>query len=243
MLQGVISNIPYFDGIMSPWWDILIRRGWGASLSRVRIPHPPPINDMKIAVDIDEVLGEFIREFLNWYNREHGTNWTFEDITDYHWPNIFGNTVEEAIDDVHKFFETDGFKNMPLVVGAKEGIGELGKSHELYAVTGRQNVVKEITHEWLDRNFPNVFKVIEFTNNYPKDGSPTLTKGGVCGRLGCEVLIDDDTRHVESLMKYGVKLIVPHKPWNGHHRLPDSIIRVDNWSEIVEAVNKIAVEG
>jgi len=198
---------------------------------------------MKIAVDIDEVLGEFISEFLKWYNHEHGSSWMWDDVTDYHWPTFMGNTTKEAVDDVHRFFETDKFRNLPLVVGAREGIAELLKGHELYAVTGRQNVVREITSDWLDRNFPNTFQGVEFTNTYPKDGSSTLTKGEVCERLGCEVLIDDDTRHVESLMKHGVRLIVMNKPWNGYHRLPASVLRADDWGEIVQAVGKLAVSG
>lgn len=195
---------------------------------------------MKIAVDIDEVLGEFVSEFLKWYNHEYGTRWTFNDVTDYHWPNFLGKTTEQTVNDAHRFFKTDRFRNLPLVSGAKAGVAELARHHQLYVVTGRQNVVQEITREWLDRNFPDIFKEVEFTNNYPQDSSLTLAKGEMCKRLGCEVLIDDDTRHIESLMKYGVKLIVLYKPWNKYHRLPDSVIRVDGWREIVEAVSKLS---
>ncbi len=197
--------------------------------------------DMRIAVDIDEILAEFIGEFFKWYNQEYGANWTWDDVTDYHWPNFLGNTVEEAVDDVHRFFETDRFRNLPLVAGAKEGIAELLASHELYAVTGRQNVVQDTTRAWLDRNFPNAFRAVEFTNNYPKDGSKTLTKGEVCERLGCKVLIDDDTRHIGSLMEHGVRLIVMDKPWNIYHRLPPQVIRVKGWPEIPEAVSNLTL--
>ncbi|MFH0905106.1 MAG: hypothetical protein V1826_00060 [bacterium] len=195
---------------------------------------------MKIAIDIDEVLSEFTAEFIKWYNITHGTQWTFDDMVDYYWPNWMGITVEEAIDDVHEFFSTDRFRNLPLVRGAQEGIAELAKQHELYAVTGRQNVVKDITYEWLDRNFPNVFKKIEFTNNYPQDGSPTLAKGEVCAKLGCDVLIDDDTRHVESLMQHGVQMIVFDKQWNAYHRLPSSVRRVSDWPQLLSVINQIA---
>ena len=142
---------------------------------------------MKIAVDLDEVLGEFVSEFLKWYNREYGTKWTFDDVTDYHWPNFLGKTTKQTVNDAHRFFKTDRFRNLPLVSGAKAGIAELAKRHELYMVTGRQNVTKDVTYQWLSRNFPGVFRAVEFTNHYPKDGSRTLAKGEVCRRLGCEV--------------------------------------------------------
>ncbi|OGB74314.1 hypothetical protein A2V68_00965 [candidate division Kazan bacterium RBG_13_50_9] len=195
---------------------------------------------MRIAVDLDEVLGEFIGEFLKLYNRKHGTDWSFNDVINYHWPAFMGKTTEELVDEVYKFFETDSFRNLPVVEGAKEGIAELAKNHELCVVTGRQNVIEGATHKWLDHNFPGVFKAVEFTNNYPKGNSPTLSKGEVCKRLGCEVLIDDDSRHVETLMTHGVRVILFNKPWNSYHRLPSSVRRANNWSEIIEAVNQMA---
>ncbi|AKM84464.1 TPA: hypothetical protein DHW58_00830 [Patescibacteria group bacterium] len=194
---------------------------------------------MKIAVDIDEVLGEWMREFLRWYNHEYGTNWRYADVTDYRWPVFTGDSSGKAIEDVYKFHKMDSFRHLPLVNGAEEAITELVKHHELYAVTGRQNVTREITHQWIQQNFPGVFKGIELANNYPKDGSATLAKGKICEELGCEVLIDDDTRHVESLMKHGIRVIVFNKPWNIYHRLPDSIMRADNWPEIVEHINQL----
>jgi uncharacterized HAD superfamily protein len=62
----------------------------------------------------------------------------------------------------------------------------------------------------------------------------------MCKKLGCEVLIDDGSQHVESVMAMGVKVIILNHPWNEYHRLPASVLRADNWGEIVEAVNKIA---
>jgi 5'(3')-deoxyribonucleotidase len=196
---------------------------------------------MKIAVDIDEVLGEFITEFLKWYNPRHGTGWTFADVSDYHWANFLKIDVSEAIAEVHKFFETEQFRTLPLIEGAREGVAELVKHHELYAVTGRQNVVQEITKAWLQRNFPGVFISIEFTNHYPQNNSQTLSKGEVCHRLGCGVLIDDDIRHADDLIPHNVKLVIFNKPWNIHHQLPGEVLRASSWSEIVAAVNKFAL--
>lgn len=194
---------------------------------------------MRIAVDIDEILCEFVGEFLKWYNDRHGTKWVLTDFADYHWPNFLKISVEETIAEVHRFFETEQFRALPLVEGARQGVAKLAKEHELYIVTGRQNVTKDVTCQWLDRNFPGVFKAVEFTNNYPQDGGSTLAKGEVCRRLGCEVLIDDDTRHVGSLMECGVKLIVLRKPWNEGHQLPDSVICAEDWRGVVEAVNQL----
>ncbi|OGB73662.1 hypothetical protein A3K24_02370 [candidate division Kazan bacterium RIFCSPHIGHO2_01_FULL_44_14] len=194
---------------------------------------------MKIAVDIDDVLSEWTREFLKWYNARYGTTYTYEDMVDYRWSRWMNISSKQALDDVYEFHETKEFRKLPLLSGAKEAVAELVKEHELYAVTGRQNVTAEITHQWVDKNFPGVFKGIEIVNGNNRDGSHTLTKGEVCERLGCKILIDDDTRHIESLLKHGVQAIIFNKHWNEYHRLPDSIMRANNWPEILEAIGKL----
>jgi 5'(3')-deoxyribonucleotidase len=214
--------------------------GLGRGFLRAQILYSPPDILMKIAVDIDDVLSEWTREFLKWCNRKYNTNWVYEDLVDYRWDRLLGITNMQAVDDVHDFQETDQFRDLPLISGAKEGIMELAKHHELHVVSGRLNGAKDITCEWLERNFPGIFKGIELINRYPRDGSKTLAKGEVCRRLGCEILIDDDTRHVESLMEYSVQVIIFNKHWNTYHRLPDSIWRADGWPEIIERVNRLA---
>lgn len=194
---------------------------------------------MKIAVDIDEVLCEFVAEFLKWYNQRHGTDWTFNDVTDYHWPNFMNAPLDQLVDEAHEFFKTDMYHNLPLVRGAREGIADLAKEHRLCAVTGRQNILKGITLKWLDENFPKTFEKVEFTNNYAKDGTPPLSKGDVCKNLECEVLIDDDTRYVEPILDNRVKLILFNKPWNAHLRMPPSIRRANNWPEIISFVKEL----
>lgn len=195
---------------------------------------------MKIAIDLDEVLGEFVQEFLKWYNRCYGTNWTFNDVVDYHWPNFMHTSVGQIIDDAHRFFATEEFVNLPLVSGARAGVLELAKTHRLCVVTGRPFVVRNITRQWLDCNFPGVFETVEFTNNYAKDMVPVCSKGELCRKLQCDVLIDDDIRHVGSLLQHGVRPVILNKPWNICHPLPAAVARADSWPEIVQAVRELS---
>lgn len=199
------------------------------------------INNMKIAVDLDDVLASFIAEFLKWYNPQHDTNWQFEDVVDYHWPNFMHVTVEQAIQDVHDFFLTAGFANLPLMPGAQEFVEKLSQKHELYIVTARQHVAETTTYNWLEKNFPNVFRGVLFANHYSNDGSPSLTKGELCQRIGCELLIDDDGRHLDTLADYSIKAIIVDKPWNRDHKLPVGVIRVYNWDEVLQAVEKLSL--
>jgi len=198
---------------------------------------------MRIAVDLDDVLCNFIAEFLKWYNPQHGTNWQFEDVISYHWPNFMHITAEQAIADVHKFHISQGFANLPVMPGAQEFISRLALKHELSIVTSRQNAAKEATYNWLDRNFPGVFRQVLFANHYSADGSPARTKGELCQEIGCELIVDDDGRHLDSLLAHNIKAVIMDKPWNKNDQLPAGVIRAYNWEEAVQAVEKLLTES
>jgi 5'(3')-deoxyribonucleotidase len=195
---------------------------------------------MKIAVDLDEILSEFLREFIVWYNQKYNTTWTFEEMSDYHWENFMYSTTKQAVEDQYEFFKTDNFVNLPLVEGAREGTIALSKNHQLYLVTARQNIIRDATKEWIDKHFPNIFQEIVYGNHYSLDGTASKSKGEMCNTLKCEVIIEDNLHHMEDLLNSNVKLILLTKPWNVDSNLPSEVIRVNNWTEILQAINTIA---
>lgn len=198
---------------------------------------------MKIAVDLDDVLCSFIAEFLKWYNPQHGTNWQFDDVVSYHWPNFMHIIVEQAIADVHRFHVSKGFTELPLMPGAQKFISKLASQHELYIVTSRQNAARDVTYDWLERNFPGVFKEVLFANHYSADGSPALTKGELCQQVGCELIIDDDGRHLDPLLAHNIKVVLIDKPWNKNDQLPAEVIRAYNWDDATRAIEKLLTKS
>ena len=99
---------------------------------------------MKIAIDLDEVLSQEMNAFLKWFNNKYDTNWTFDDVTDYHWSNFLGISEKQAIEDAYEFFKTDEFANLSVHDDAQAGIKELSQKHKLYIVTARQNGIKDL---------------------------------------------------------------------------------------------------
>lgn len=195
------------------------------------------IENMKIAVDLDDVLCSFIAEFLKWYNPQHNTNWEFSDVVDYHWPNFMHTTVDQAIKDVHEFFLSEGFANLPLIPGAAEFVRQLANQNELYIITARQYVAEAITYTYLEKNFPGVFRGVLFANHYSMDGSPARTKGELCEQAGCELIIDDDGRHTGALLAHNIKMVLMDKPWNKNDQLPAGVVRAYNWEDVLSAIN------
>jgi len=194
---------------------------------------------MKIAIDLDEVLGEVVGELLKWHNETKETRWTLGEVTKYRFSDCFDITRDEEKETVLEFWASGRLKNLPVVAGAREAVAELARNHQLFVVTARVEKLRDVTQNWLDRYFPNMFQKVVFANQYMSD-EVGLAKGDICQELGCEVLIDDNTTNIESGWNKSLKLIIFNRPWNIYHRLPPSVMRVNNWNEIVQAINKIA---
>jgi len=195
----------------------------------------------RIAVDLDEVLNEFLPEFLKWYNLLNGTDLSAKDAFDYDWAKFMNISVDSAIKYVHEYFKTDEFKNLPVADGAIATIQKLAGKYDLYLITARQDILRDLTLYWLDKNFPKVFKQIIFVNHYSLDNSPKREKGEVCEELGCKVIIDDNPYHIQPLIKCGIKVILLDKPWNISQNFPKSVIRVDNIKEVPGIIEQLAL--
>ena len=82
---------------------------------------------MKIAIDIDEVLGQFMKALIEFHNNEYKTNLKLEDFFSYNFWNIWGGTKEEAIQKVYNFHKTNYFKSIIPVKDSQESIKKLKK--------------------------------------------------------------------------------------------------------------------
>lgn len=198
---------------------------------------------MKIAIDLDEVLAEFMVGFLKWWNYEYDDDLKFDEVHDYHFENFTNISTEELNKRLYRFYQTDFYINALVVAGAQKVVAELAKNHELHLVTARQEANREVTMQWLDKHFPKMFEEVTLLNHYDKDGGSSMNKGEICVKWGCEVIIDDNPHNVQSLVDNGVELIVFNKPWNSYLRMPPQVKRCDNWEEILVTINEMAKQN
>ncbi|HLD15216.1 MAG TPA: hypothetical protein VJB94_01415 [Candidatus Nanoarchaeia archaeon] len=98
---------------------------------------------MKIAVDLDEVLADFMIGFLNHYNNKHETNFAISDFKQFDLEKTFSTTKEQAIHEVYDFIEKGGYQKLSPVEGSISGtkrLSEIGR--KLIVVTSRQKECK-----------------------------------------------------------------------------------------------------
>lgn len=189
---------------------------------------------MKIGIDIDEVLAVLIPELTDFYNKRHGKNLRHVDQYTYRLEEFWNCEWEVANQVVLDFYDSKYFDQLKVVSGAKSAIKKLSKNYDLFAITSRPDFVGTRTRKWFDRNFPNLFKEIYFTNQHIPDGANKKLKSQVCIELGVNTMIDDNFDYALDCANNGIPVLMVDAPWNQGVILPENITRVKGWKEITK---------
>lgn len=176
---------------------------------------------MRIGIDIDEVLAEFLESFLEFYNSKYKSNFKKEDFKSYQFEEILGGTHEEAVELIK---EHDYGGEIKLVDGALESIKELAKKYELIILTARHPMFKDKTENFLKSHFGDIFSQILYTGeSFQKYG---VTKSDLCKQLNIEIIIEDNKIFSKECAEKGIRVLLFDKPWNQIDEYMENIIRV-----------------
>jgi 5'(3')-deoxyribonucleotidase len=115
-----------------------------------------------IAVDLDEVLGEFIPPLLLFHNETYGTGLTKGDFHSYRFSEVWGGTDQETQEKIMAFFSSSHFRDIPVIPKAREVLERLKDSFEFTVVTSRQHAIESQTRQWLNKHFPGIFSGVYF---------------------------------------------------------------------------------
>lgn len=198
-----------------------------------------------IAIDVDDVLSLCGRSFIDYHNFHYGTNLTDTALQykgDYWW---YWNAVlkaeagidqQEAERRLMEFLRSDNhIIKQPVMNGAKEALLELKKNYKLVIITARHFSIEESTRQWLLDEFKDTFDDIYFIHQPDKK----ITKAEVCKSIGAEYLIDDAFDHCELAASQGITaLMFGQYGWNSYQELPEKVIRIKNWKEILTFFEK-----
>jgi len=189
---------------------------------------------MRIGIDIDEVIVEFLDSFLEFYNSKHNKNFKKEDFKSYIFEETLGGTHEDSVNLIKEFSYSEDPK---LVEDALEVINQLAKGHELIVLTARHPMFKEKTTHLLKKHFGDIFLEILYTGEaFEKQG---VTKADLCKNLGVNFIIEDNKLFSFECAQKGIRFFLLDKPWNQNHEEHENIIRVNNWREILDNLTQV----
>ncbi|KAH6837494.1 Haloacid dehalogenase-like hydrolase superfamily protein [Perilla frutescens var. hirtella] len=207
----------------------------GNSAGALGQPSPEKI---MIAVDVDEVLGNFVSAINEFIADRYSLNHSVSEYHVYEFFKIWNCSRDEADHRVHEFFKTPYFKRgINPIPGAREALEKLSEIYNLSIVTSRQNAIKEHTIEWIERHYPGLFEEIHFGNHFALDGQ-SRPKSDICKSLGAKVLIDDNPRYAMECAAVGIKVLLfdyeNSYPWCKGEYAPQHplVTKVHNWEEV-----------
>ncbi len=180
------------------------------------------INPEKIAFDIDGVVANTMKLFIDVAKKDHGiTNISCEDMTCYILEECL-DIDEDIIFDILKKI-TDGSHNhlLEMMPGAEHVLNRVGEKNDyLCFVTARSH--KKSIRAWL------VEKLLLDDSKIDVIATGAFeAKADILLEKGIEFFVEDRLATCFLLKKAGITPVVFKQPWNrGQH----SFIEVENWS-------------
>ncbi|OIV95304.1 hypothetical protein TanjilG_07460 [Lupinus angustifolius] len=202
---------------------------------------------LAVAVDVDEVLGNFVSAINKFIADRYSSEHSVSEYHVYEFFKIWNCSRDEADVRVHEFFKTPYFKSgIHPLPGAQLALQKLSRYCNLSVVTSRQNVIKDHTIEWIEKNYPGLFNEIHFGNHFALDGV-SRPKSEICRSLNAKVLIDDNPRYAMECAESGIRVLLfdyeDSYPWSKDESVDKHplVTKVKNWEEVEQQLMLLIV--
>jgi uncharacterized HAD superfamily protein len=192
---------------------------------------------MNIFIDVDNIIVDFESQFRKFLNKKTGKKLARENICEFEFYKSFGISKEQEIKFHNEFIMNEGYKKLKLIKGCKDGIKRLMKLGQIAFISARPEELRDITLEWFKKN-----KIPIRTDLL------ILAKDKISYSSQFDIAVEDKWEDAVRLAENSKIVILYDYPWNrkkddnGNILRVENIIRVSNWEEIVESVEKIAEE-
>ena len=180
---------------------------------------------MRIGIDIDDTIAQFIPYFIKRYNEKYGTEFNVEDIKSFCLEEEL-DTIRRRIDDEVFGMQVKGeYWKLECYPDVAECISHLkDDGNEIILITSR--VCASDTVEWLKRYG------IEYDELYT-----IKSKQYILGALNLDFFIDDSLENIKYAEYFGIKPILFNQPWNSDCDRKN-VKRVFNWEDIYNYVEE-----
>ena len=187
-----------------------------------------------IAVDIDEVLYPFLREFIIDHNSKFKTNLSIANFNSYEFEDTLKMDRKESVQRVYDFLSKTDQINPEPIKDSKEAIVKLSKFYNLVVITSRYSKYQDQTVQWLNRHFKNIFKSV-YLIGYHKVLDNPVYKSDICLAVGAKYIIDDSLDNVIGCASKGVNgILFGDYPWNKQDLTKfKNITRAKDWNEVL----------
>ncbi len=165
----------------------------------------------RIAIDMDEVIADFLPKHLSIFNKKCDENVSPSDLLGKKLRDIRPNLVHEILEIIR---EPGFFRDLKPIPDSQKVIEELSRSYEIFITTAAMEFPTSFTakYEWLKEYFGFIDEM-----NFVFCGDKSI--------INADFLIDDNVRHFENFRGKGIIFTAPH---NIHEKSYD---RINSWKE------------
>ena len=192
--------------------------------------------DKIVGVDIDGVLADYPRSFVDFINEELGTNYTMDMVDSYDIYECLGIPTEVGVKLKDKYRQSGRKRFIPVCEGAKEMLQWMrDQGYKIMLLTARPyDKYKRIfadTMEWLEKNNLPYDSIL-----FDEDKEERLLKE--FGRDKIEFFIDDVVSNTNTISRLGVPCYLITRPYNVGKELAEGVIRIDELKGVENHVKK-----
>ena len=194
---------------------------------------------MKILVDVDGVVADFVTAYLREVEAVTGHRYAPEDVKEWHIGQALGLTREQ-IDGADWSMSRGGWcSDLEPYTGAVEAVTELACSHDVWFCTigfERSHTWDHDRRVWLLRHFPDMVT---------DAGCPRVIFTPDKRHQMADIMIDDNARFCKDWASehWSETALLLDRPWNQGPHESEGVMRVRDWSEVLEAVESIEACG
>jgi hypothetical protein len=145
---------------------------------------------MIVAVDLDEVVFNFLDPYLDFINKKYGKKLTRADfISDWSAERLGFIPRGSSRDNLLEFGRLGGFRNLGFMPGAEKGLFDLSNHHSMLFLTSREPEARYDTIAALNEaGFGHI--PLYFSNNHG------VSKGMILSNVGAHYFIDDSPEYI-----------------------------------------------
>jgi uncharacterized HAD superfamily protein len=192
---------------------------------------------MKIAVDVDGVIFDFVDVFLDIYNHKFRTTYKRNDIIQWEFYKDWNITENQVYEIFYQIYE--GKIPAPLIdKKIPTFLKEINKDHHVDILSARNSNYKEQLRAQLQIH--NIIKGVSYNDIILVNEKPYDLKL----QYRYDVYIDDNPNLVDPIKKMETKtLFLFDQPWNKYTNCELNAIRIENWGQIIKELKEIAMKN
>jgi uncharacterized HAD superfamily protein len=196
----------------------------------------------RIYVDLDDVLAETGKTFLEVLERDFGKRMEFEQIHDYDLGRSLGLDRQQLAEFMQAVHRPEVLAAIPPLAGAIEAVSDwMVRGYQVEVVTGRPRQTEEVSRAWLEGVDLGSHE-LTFVDKYAWEEDLFRSTTGVpLGALADQdycLAVEDSAevaRRLADLLDAPIVLL--DRPWNRNGPEPsqagaDRIVRCHDWNEI-----------